>query len=137
MMAWYSRARSSFKRLISCSRETWCGPSMSTRFSLTAVAAVCRSAITPSGRYANTCYPAFTGQIGCHGPAWRGIPLRATPPAGMVAAMTEVTRILHAIDQGHAQAASQLLPLVYTELRKLAAQKMAEEAPGKSLQPTH
>jgi RNA polymerase sigma factor (TIGR02999 family) len=50
--------------------------------------------------------------------------------------MSEVTRILNAIDQGDPQAASQLLPLVYEELRKLAAQRMAQEEPGHTLQPT-
>jgi len=42
----------------------------------------------------------------------------------------EVTRILNAIDHGDAQAAAQLLPLVYKELRHLAAYSMANEAPG-------
>jgi RNA polymerase sigma factor (TIGR02999 family) len=50
--------------------------------------------------------------------------------------MTEVTRILAAIEQGDPQSAEQLLPLVYTELRKLAAQRLAHEAPGQSLQAT-
>jgi RNA polymerase sigma factor (TIGR02999 family) len=50
--------------------------------------------------------------------------------------MSEVTRILSAIDQGDPQAAEQLLPLVYDELRKLAAQKLAQEKPGQTLQPT-
>jgi RNA polymerase sigma factor (TIGR02999 family) len=50
--------------------------------------------------------------------------------------MSEVTRILSAIDQGDPQAAEQLLPLVYDELRKLAAQKMAQESPGQTLQAT-
>jgi len=50
--------------------------------------------------------------------------------------MNEVTRILSAIENGDAQAAEQLLPLVYDELRKLAAQKLAQEAPGQTLQPT-
>ena len=50
--------------------------------------------------------------------------------------MTDVTRILNAIEEGDAQAAEQLLPLVYEELRKLAAQKMAQEAPGQTLQAT-
>jgi RNA polymerase sigma factor (TIGR02999 family) len=50
--------------------------------------------------------------------------------------MSDVTRILSAIAQGDPQAAEQLLPLVYDELRKLAAQKMAQEAPGQTLQPT-
>lgn len=50
--------------------------------------------------------------------------------------MSDVTRILSAIEQGDAQAAEQLLPLVYEELRKLAAQKMAQEKPGQTLQAT-
>jgi RNA polymerase sigma factor (TIGR02999 family) len=50
--------------------------------------------------------------------------------------MSEVTRILSAIEQGDPNAASQLLPLVYEELRKLAAQKLAREMPGQTLQPT-
>jgi RNA polymerase sigma factor (TIGR02999 family) len=50
--------------------------------------------------------------------------------------MSEVTRILSAIEQGDPQAASQLLPLVYNELRKLAAQKLAHEKPGQTLQAT-
>jgi RNA polymerase sigma factor (TIGR02999 family) len=50
--------------------------------------------------------------------------------------MTDVTRILSAIEGGDPQAADQLLPLVYEELRKLAAQKMAQEKPGQTLQAT-
>ena len=50
--------------------------------------------------------------------------------------MSEVSRILSALDQGDPQAASQLLPLVYDELRQLAAQKLAHETPGQTLQPT-
>src|SRR6266851_1454295 len=50
--------------------------------------------------------------------------------------MTGVTQILNAIAQGDPQAASKLLPLVYDELRKLAAQKLAQEKPGQTLQPT-
>jgi RNA polymerase sigma factor (TIGR02999 family) len=50
--------------------------------------------------------------------------------------MTEVTRILTAIEQGDPQAAEQLLPLVYDELRILAAQKLAREKPGQTLQAT-
>jgi len=50
--------------------------------------------------------------------------------------MSEVTRILTAIEQGETRAADQLLPLVYEELRKLAASKMSHEAPGQTLQPT-
>jgi RNA polymerase sigma factor (TIGR02999 family) len=50
--------------------------------------------------------------------------------------MSEVTRILDALQQGDAQAADELLPLVYEELRKLAACRMANEAAGHTLQPT-
>jgi RNA polymerase sigma factor (TIGR02999 family) len=50
--------------------------------------------------------------------------------------MSEVTRILFAIEQGDPSAAEHLLPLVYDELRRLAAQKLAQEAPGQTLQPT-
>ncbi len=50
--------------------------------------------------------------------------------------MSEVTRILSAIEQGDPQASAQLLPLVYDELRKLATQRLAEEKPGQTLQPT-
>jgi RNA polymerase sigma factor (TIGR02999 family) len=50
--------------------------------------------------------------------------------------MSEVTRILSAIEQGDQHAAAQLLPLVYDELRKLAAQRLAHEAPGQTLQAT-
>ena len=50
--------------------------------------------------------------------------------------MNDVTRILSAIEQGDARAAEQLLPLVYEELRKLAAQKLAQENPGQTLQAT-
>ena len=50
--------------------------------------------------------------------------------------MTDVTQILSAIEQGDLSAAEQLLPLVYEELRKLAAQKMADEKPGQTLQAT-
>jgi RNA polymerase sigma factor (TIGR02999 family) len=50
--------------------------------------------------------------------------------------MSEVTQILHAIVQGDPSAASQLLPLVYDELRKLAGHRLAHQAPGQTLQPT-
>jgi RNA polymerase sigma factor (TIGR02999 family) len=50
--------------------------------------------------------------------------------------MSPVTRILSAIEQGDPRAAEQLLPLVYEELRKLAAQRLAQEKPGQTLQPT-
>jgi RNA polymerase sigma factor (TIGR02999 family) len=50
--------------------------------------------------------------------------------------MSQVTQLLNAIDADDPQAATQLLPLVYEELRKLAAAKMAQEQPGQTLQPT-
>jgi RNA polymerase sigma factor (TIGR02999 family) len=50
--------------------------------------------------------------------------------------MSDVTRILSAIEQGDPHAAEQLLPLVYDQLRRLAAQKLAKEAPGHTLQAT-
>jgi RNA polymerase sigma factor (TIGR02999 family) len=50
--------------------------------------------------------------------------------------MSEVTRILSAIEQGDPHAAEHLLPLVYEELRKLAAQRLAQEKPGQTLQST-
>src|SRR5436853_3560335 len=50
--------------------------------------------------------------------------------------MSDVTRILSAIEQGDPSAAEQLLPLVYDELRQLAAQRLAQEKPGQTLQAT-
>jgi len=50
--------------------------------------------------------------------------------------MSDVTRILSAIEQGDPNAAQHLLPLVYEELRKLAAQRLAQEKPGQTLQAT-
>jgi RNA polymerase sigma factor (TIGR02999 family) len=50
--------------------------------------------------------------------------------------MDPITQVLHAIEQGDPHAAEQLLPLVYEELRKLAAQRLAQERPGQTLQAT-
>src|SRR6266566_4863980 len=50
--------------------------------------------------------------------------------------MSEVTRILSQIEHGDPQAAEQLLPLVYNELRRLAAQRLVQEKPGQTLQTT-
>ena len=50
--------------------------------------------------------------------------------------MSDVTRILNAIEQGDAQATEELLPVVYEELRLLAAQKLSQETPGQTLQAT-
>ena len=50
--------------------------------------------------------------------------------------MSEVTRILQSVEAGNSSAASEFLPVVYHELRRLAAHKMANEVPGQTLQPT-
>jgi RNA polymerase sigma factor (TIGR02999 family) len=50
--------------------------------------------------------------------------------------MSDVTQILSQIEAGHTSAAAQLLPLLYEQLRKLAAAKLAQEKPGQTLQPT-
>src|SRR5438874_12038410 len=50
--------------------------------------------------------------------------------------MSDVTRILERVEQGDGKAPEELLPLVYDELRRLAAHKMANEMPGQTLQPT-
>jgi RNA polymerase sigma factor (TIGR02999 family) len=50
--------------------------------------------------------------------------------------MTEITQMLQAIDRGDGRASEELLPLVYSELRRLAAARMAQEQPGQTLQPT-
>ncbi|MFY9252539.1 MAG: ECF-type sigma factor, partial [Fuerstiella sp.] len=50
--------------------------------------------------------------------------------------MSDVTKILSAIERGDQQAAEQLLPAVYQELRKLAAAKLSQQKPGQTLQPT-
>ena len=70
-----------------------------------------------------------------------GRPVGYTPPhrspsARAVPPMSEVTRILSAIEQGDPSGAGQLLPLVYDELRKLAAAKLAQEKPGHTLEAT-
>jgi len=62
--------------------------------------------------------------------------LRHPERTALQMAMSEVTRILNSIEQGDAKAANELLPLVYQELRRLATQRMAREAPGHTLQPT-
>ncbi len=54
----------------------------------------------------------------------------------MTPSMSDVTRVLHALDEGDPKAAEELLPLVYEELRRLATHKMYNEVPGQTLQPT-
>jgi RNA polymerase sigma factor (TIGR02999 family) len=67
-----------------------------------------------------------------------GQPLRlpAARPSGTLGGMAAVTQLLDAAAAGDPRAAADLLPLVYDELRKLAAARMAAEAPGHTLQPT-
>jgi RNA polymerase sigma factor (TIGR02999 family) len=62
--------------------------------------------------------------------------LPVVTPAVILDLMSEVTRILGAMEQGDPHAAEQLLPLVYDELRRLAVEKMAHERPGQTLQAT-
>jgi RNA polymerase sigma factor (TIGR02999 family) len=62
--------------------------------------------------------------------------LSAHSQALILTEVNEVTEILNALERGDAKAAAQLLPLVYEELRKLAAHKLAEEPAGQTLQPT-
>src|SRR6478752_1114828 len=54
----------------------------------------------------------------------------------MLGGVADVTQILNAIEAGDPKAAAELLPLVYDELRKLAAARLADETPGQTLQPT-
>src|SRR3954451_13629832 len=63
-------------------------------------------------------------------------PWRRDRRHGRPSAMNDVTCILSAIEQGDPRAAEQLLPLVYDELRKLAARRLAHEKPGQTLQTT-
>jgi RNA polymerase sigma factor (TIGR02999 family) len=65
-----------------------------------------------------------------------GEDIRFDSTSVLVAPMNEVTRILSAIEGGDPQAAEQLLPLIYDELRRLAAQKLAREKPGQTLDAT-
>ena len=62
--------------------------------------------------------------------------MREEKGSGILGEMDDVTPILQAIKQGDPQAAAQLLPLVYDALRRLAAQKLAQEKPGQTLQAT-
>src|SRR5262245_58351078 len=66
----------------------------------------------------------------------RCLSLRMVRVGGKLYCMSDVTHILSAIEQGDPSAAEQLLPLVYDELRKLAAHKLAQEKPGQTLQAT-
>jgi RNA polymerase sigma factor (TIGR02999 family) len=69
-------------------------------------------------------------------PIGRRLPSRAIRSFATMVSMSEVTRILSAVEQGDSHAAKQLLPLVYEELRQLAAQRLGQEKPGQTLQAT-
>src|SRR5262249_10237728 len=86
------------------------------------------------GGAAPACMPAGMGPRRATSPG----PGPGKPPGrpSEAVSMNDVTRILSAVEQGDAGAAEQLLPLVYDELRKLAAQKLAREEPGQTLQAT-
>lgn len=64
----------------------------------------------------------------------KGLPMQAT--CSVIGPMSEVTQMLQAVEQGDPNAADELLPLVYGELRKLARSRMAREQPGHTLQAT-
>lgn len=64
------------------------------------------------------------------------LPTHSLTTSSTLARMTNVTQLLHAIQAGQSQASADLLPLVYQELRQLAAAKLAEEKPGQTLQAT-
>ena len=64
------------------------------------------------------------------------VPNRDASRLGARIGMSDVTRILNAIERGDAGATDELLPLVYEELRSLAAQKLSHEPPGQTLQAT-
>ncbi len=66
----------------------------------------------------------------------REMSLVSEPLSDLIQRMSRITTILAATQEGDSQAAQELLPLVYDELRRLAAAKMAREAPGQTLQPT-
>ena len=68
--------------------------------------------------------------------SWNSPDWRISSAILTFARMSDITQLLSAIDAGDPQAADQLLPLVYQELRKLAGAKMAQEKPGQTLQPT-
>src|SRR5262245_61494717 len=109
-----------------------------------------RSPGLESGRlvYSSAASPSQQGPVGSPGRTCRDLRDPAThagdsggylplgPSRPGVPPMSEVTRILSAIEQGDPSAAEQLLPLVYEELRKLAGQKLARERPGQTLQAT-
>ena len=69
-------------------------------------------------------------------PFWLGFQLMSVYNAGIMPETAEITQVLHAIGRSEEGAAEKLLPLVYAELRRLAAARMAHEMAGQTLQPT-
>src|SRR5262249_21541113 len=67
---------------------------------------------------------------------YRGVVVRRGASSPGATPVSDVTSILSAIEQGDPHAAQELLPLVYQELRRLATQRLAQEKPGQTLQPT-
>src|SRR6266852_5959962 len=67
---------------------------------------------------------------------WRGMGRLRRSRGNVAGHVNDVTRILEAIERGEGKASSQLLPVVYEELRKLAAQRLALEKPGQTLEAT-
>jgi RNA polymerase sigma factor (TIGR02999 family) len=101
----------------------------------------CAGAVVRSSNRVNSRRPLFKSG----GPNWSGTyaasPVKVcwqmpSAEADESAGMTAVTQILTAIEQGDSHAAEQLLPLVYNELRELAARRLAREKPGQTLQAT-
>src|SRR5262249_31123151 len=91
---------------------------------------------TPAGDNSRTeLVPWREGRINCCGPP-EGVVRPRESATGNETGMNDVTGILAAIEAGDPHAAEQLLPLVYDELRKLAAQRLANEKPGQTLQAT-
>src|SRR5262249_44309235 len=84
----------------------------------------------PEQKWQSEAPPLLLGQIRWLRHCWRSVAALCS------LVMSEVTRILSAIEQGDPSAAEQLLPLVYDELRKLAARRLAQEKPGQTLQAT-
>jgi RNA polymerase sigma factor (TIGR02999 family) len=82
-------------------------------------------------RILNLGFPCFCG---CEGD--KALQFDIRPDPSRLRAVGDVTRILDDLQSGNATSAERLLPIVYNELRRLAAHKMAQEAPGHTLQPT-
>ena len=94
----------------------------------------CLSLHTPVRGSCRNCIAAAPEDLA--GTIWPPYPSYSLPCGVIIGVMTDVTQILSQIEQGNSQAAEKLLPLVYEELRRLAAAKLANEKPGQTLQAT-